>query len=257
MNEVLLGLEGIICMMDNILAYERNQEEHNGRLMAVLEYLKLERVTWNKDKCHFSVDRVTFLGHVIDQAGVHPDPKKVEAIQLMGSPKSPSDVRRFLGMVTQLGQFTSSLAKTSNPLHDLLSKRNAWCWEESQETAFQSLKQLLISRLTLSFYSPDRETLVSADASSYGLSSVILQKQPDNMWKPVAYASRALTLAEQKYAQIEKEALAVMWSCERFNDYLLGTTFHIHIDHKPLVPLLSTKNLDELPTHIYNDLECI
>ena len=166
MNEVLLGLEGVICMMDDILVYGCNQEEHNSRLMAVLECLKLARVTLNKDKCRFSVDRVTFLGHVIDLAGVHPDPKKVEAIQLMGNPKSLSDVRRFLSMVTQLGKFTPSLAETSKPLHDLLSKRNAWCWEESQETTFQSVKQLLISSPTLSIYSSDRETLVSADASS-------------------------------------------------------------------------------------------
>ena len=92
--------------------------------MAVLERLKQAIVTLNKDKCCFSVDRVTFLGHVVDHAGVHPDPKKVEAIQLMGSPKS-SDVRRFLGMVTQLGKFTPSLAETSKPLRDLLSKKNA------------------------------------------------------------------------------------------------------------------------------------
>ena len=250
MHEVLLGLEGVICMMDDILVYGCDQEEHNSRLMAVLERLKQAGVTLNKDKCSFSVDRVTFLGHVIDKAGVHPDPKKVEAIQLMTSPRSPSDVRRFLGMVTQLGKFTHNLAETSKPLRDLLGKKNAWCWDEPQETAFQAVKRLLISTPALSFYSPERNTIVSADASSYGLGSVLLQKQPDNVWKPIAYASRALTSAEQKYAQIEKEALAVTWSCERFNDYLLGTTFHIHTDHKPLVPLLSTKNLDELPIRI-------
>ena len=84
----------------------------------------------NKDKCSFSVDRVTFLGHVIDSAGVHPDPKKVEAIQLMTSSRSLSDVRRFLGMVTKLGKFTHNWAETSKPLRDLLSKKNAWCWDE-------------------------------------------------------------------------------------------------------------------------------
>ena len=168
----------------------------------------------------------------------------------MKSPRSLSDVRRFLGMVTQLGKFTHNLAETSKPLWDLLSKKNAWCWDEPQETAFQAVKQLLISTPALSFYCPDRDTIVSADALLYGLGSVLLQKQPDNIWKPVAYASCALTLAEQKYVQIEKEVLAITWSCERFNDYLLGTTFHIHTDHKSLVPLLSTKNLDELAIHI-------
>ena len=182
MQEVLLGLDGVICMMDDILVYGREQEEHDSRLMAVLKRLKQEGITLNKDKCSFSADRVTFLGHIIDQVGVHPDPKKVEAIQLMASPKSISDVRRFLGMTTQLGKFTPSLAEISKPLRDLLSKKNAWCWDEPQESAFQAIKQLLLSSPALSFYSPDRETVVSADASSYGIGSVLLQKQPDNVW---------------------------------------------------------------------------
>lgn len=96
MHEILLGLEGIICMMDDILVYGCDQVEHNNRLMAVLEHLKQASVTLNKDKCSFAVDRVTFLGHVIDHAGVHPNSKKVEAIQLLTSPKCISDVRRFL-----------------------------------------------------------------------------------------------------------------------------------------------------------------
>ena len=87
---------------------------------------------------------------------------------------------------------------------------------------------------------------VSADASSYGLGAVLTQKQPSGEWRPVSYISQALTATEQWYAQIEKEALAVTWACERFQDYLVGLQFHIETDHKPLVPLLTSKNLDEL-----------
>ena len=89
-------------MMNDILVYGCDQEEHNSRLMAVLERLKQAGVTLNKDKCSFLIDRVTFLAHVIDKGGVHPDPRKVEAIQFMTSSRSPSDVRRFLGMVIVL-----------------------------------------------------------------------------------------------------------------------------------------------------------
>ena len=151
MNKVLWGLKGVIRMMDDILVYGHDQEEHNSRLMAVLECLKQARVTLDKNKCHFLVDTVTFLGHVIDHAGVHPDLKKAEPIQLTESPKSSSDVRRFLDMVTQLGKFTPSLAENSKPLHDFLSKKHTWCLDEPQKTAFQSVKQLLISSPTLSF----------------------------------------------------------------------------------------------------------
>ena len=76
-----------------------------------------------------------------------------------------------------------------------------------------------------------------------------MQKQQEEL-KPIAYVSRSLTPTEQRYAQIEKEALAFTWACERFSDYLLGLTFRIQTDHKPLVPLFSSKNLDELPIRV-------
>ena len=79
----------------------------------------------------------------------------------------------------------------------------------------------------------------------------MVQKHLEGTWKPLAFISRALSSTEEKYAQIEKEALATMWACERLADYLIGKTFHIETDrHKPLVPLLGTKNLDEMPPRI-------
>lgn len=99
-------------------------------------------------------------------------------------------------------------------------------------------------------YDPNADTLVSADSSSYGMGAVLLQCRNETDWMPVAYASRALSDTEQRYAQIEKEALATTWACERFAEFLIGKAFHIETDHKPLVPLLGSKSLDELPPRI-------
>ena len=101
-------------------------------------------------------------------------------------------------------------------------------------------------------FNPERETIVSADAPAYGLGAVLLQRQPSSELRPVAYISRSMSATEQRYAQIEKEALALTWACEWFSDYmyLIGISFHIQTDHKPLVPLLSTKLLDELPIRV-------
>ena len=84
----------------------------------------------------------------------------------------------------------------------------------------------------------------------YGLGAVLTQKQPDGIWRSIAYCSRSMSAIEQRYAQIKKEALASTWACNRFSDYLLGKQFHIETDHKPLVSLLGSKNLDELPIRI-------
>ena len=102
----------------------------------------------------------------------------------------------------------------------------------------------------LALYHPDREIIVAADASSYGLGGVLLQKQPDEEWKPVLLVSRTLSATEQRYAQVEKEALGITWTCERFKHFLLGRKFHVHTDHKPLISLLSHKQLDELTVWI-------
>ena len=134
------------------LIYGRNQEEHDCRLTAVLQRLQQENVTLNKDKCKFSVNCVRFLGHIIDSSGICPDPQKVEAIQMMPTPKSPLEVCRFLGIANQLGKFLPSLAEMSKSLWDLFSKKTR-SWGESQAKAFQAVKKALSSSPILVFTS--------------------------------------------------------------------------------------------------------
>ena len=250
MSKILDGLPGVLCMIDDILVHGRTQQEHDKRLITVLDRLRTANVTLNKAKCEFSKSSIKFLGQVIDQSGIQPDPDKVTAIQTMTAPTNITELRRFLGMTNQLSKFTPHLSDTIKPLRDLLSTKNSWVWGPPHQEAFQTIKQQLSSAPVLAFYHPGRPTVVSADSSSYGLGAVLTQQQHDGTWRPVAYCSRSLSTAEQRYAQIEKEALASTWACDRFNDYLLGKQFHIETDHKPLVTLLGSKNIDELPIRL-------
>ena len=102
---------------------------------------------------------------------------------------------------------------------------------------------------TLGLHDLNAEIKISADASSYGIGAVWMQKL-NGGWKPIAYASRSLTETEQRYFQIEKEALATTWTCEKIANYILGTKAVIESDHKPLVPLFSNKHLHGLPARI-------
>ena len=134
-------------------------------------------------------------------------------------------------MVNHVGKFALHIADTTKRLRDLLKKETDWIWKEPQEKAFQTVKKQLSSTPVLAQCSPDKPTKVSVDESSYGLGGVLLQKE-ENDWKPVFYASRSLTPTEQRYAQVEKEALAVTWNCEKFRDYLLGlSNFTVETDH--------------------------
>ena len=112
-------------------------------------------------------------------------------------------------MINQQSKFSPSLAENTKPLQDLLSKKNHWSWTSVHQETFDCLKESLSTDVTLGLYDPNRETVASADASSYGLGAVLQQKQLDGTMKPIAYASRSMTNTERRYAQIEKEALVL------------------------------------------------
>ena len=186
---------------------------------------------------------------IVDQNGVKADPDKTQALEGMKTPTNVSELRQFLGMANQSGKFSPNLAQLTQPLRELLAKKNTWVWNTPQESALKAIKQELTAPTTLALYDPAADTKISADASAYGLGAVILQKQANN-WKPIAYASRSLSETERRYAQIEKEALAIAWACDKFAMYLLGKRFQVETDHKPLVPLLKEKHLDTLPPRV-------
>ena len=243
MSQILSGLDGVVCQMDDVLVYGRDRAEHDARVTAVLERIKSAGATLNPDKCEFGKTCLKFLGHMIDQSGIQADPDKTAAIVQMSPPTTVSELRRFMGMVNQLGKFTPRLAELTQPLRELLSKSNTWVWGPAQKRAFLEVKEEISKPTTLALYDPEAPAKISADASSYGLGAVLLQ-EIDSQWKPIAYASRSMTDTERRYAQIEKEALASTWACEKFASYVLGKTFAIETDHKPLVPLLGAKHLD-------------
>ena len=187
MSTIQSGLPGVVCQTDDILVHGRSEEEHDQHLKPVMERLEKAGITLNLEKCQFSPKRVKFLGQVINQSGVRPDPDKVSAVAKMKPPTNTTELRRFLGMTNQLSKFAPQLAEKTKPLRDLLSKRNEWRWGDQQEQAFIDTKTALSSTPVLVLYDPSRPTIVNADAFSYGLGAVLIQQQPSGEQRPVAY----------------------------------------------------------------------
>ena len=140
MKRILEGLQGVVCQMDDILVFGSTPQEHNSRLLAVLQRLQSANVTLNRTKCEFNQKSVKFLGHLVDSQGIRADPEKIVAVSNMKPLTSVTELRRFLGMANQLGKFSPRLAQISQPLRELLSPSHAWVWGPTQEDSFTAIK---------------------------------------------------------------------------------------------------------------------
>ena len=235
--ELVNDMEGLVVIADDVVIFGRDQEEHDRRLDLFLERCRATGVRLNREKLEMSLDAITFMGHRITKEGTMVDPEKVKAIRDMAVPVNIHSLRQFLGMVNYVGKFIPNLSKILKPLHNLTKKDITWTWSESQQSAFESVKDMITNSPTLAYYNPQKELILENDACDYGLGSVLLQEG-----KPVAFASRSLSETEQRYAPIEKEMLAVVYGLEKFHHYTYGRKVDVITDHLPLVSI-STKPL--------------
>ncbi|XP_028416269.1 uncharacterized protein K02A2.6-like [Dendronephthya gigantea] len=243
-NRLYEDLEGVETDIDDILVWGRTIEEHDQRLQAALDRTKSIGMTLNPDKCTFRVTEVTYFGHKLTAEGIRPDQTKIEAIINMPAPQDKAGVQRLLGMVNYLAKFIPEMSEITAPLRELLKINVPWHWTTKHATAFQKIKEILSTDRVLRYYDVTKPVVLQTDASKKGLGAVLLQ---DGF--PVAYASRTMTTTQERYAQIEKELLAVVFACERFHQYIYGKTVEVHSDHKPLESILK-KPLGAAPARL-------
>ena len=179
METTLAGQEGVLCHMDDVLIFGQTQHEHDARLHAALQKIQAAGTTLNLEKCEFYRDCLTFVGHVIDEQGVSPDPHKTSAIVAMERPQTPTD---FLGMVNQLGKFTPNIAEMSQPLCELLSSKKSWVWGPPQESAIEKIKKELTQPTVLALYNPDGNLKISTDVGWERCSSSSTQPHSGGQW---------------------------------------------------------------------------
>ena len=173
MENILQGIPKVVVYLDDILVARDSKEEHLSLLGEVLDHLERAGLRARKDKCQFMVPEVSYLGHRIDENGLHPLEDKVKAILEAPSPRNVRELKSYLGLLSYYGKFLPDLSSVLAPLYQLLRKHQGWRWSSAERDAFQASKDLLSSSSLLVHFDPQVPLTLACDASAYGVGAVL------------------------------------------------------------------------------------
>ena len=261
-----MNLKEALVFIDDLIVFAPTLEEHEQRLMKVLQRLKEFGLKLSVEKCVFFQTSVHYLGHVVSSDGVETDPDKIATLTTWPVPQNLKELRSFLGFSGYYRRFVQGYSSIARPLNELTSgyppsqKRSknvgksqqylnpkepfAARWTPACQQAFEELIQKLTTAPVLAFADPRKPYILHTDACSTGLGAVLYQEH-DGRNRVVAYASRGLSRSESRYSAHKLEFLALKWAVtEKFNDYLYGSNFTVVTDSNPLTYLLTSAKLD-------------
>lgn len=235
-----LNYEKCLVYLDDLCVFGRNLEQHNKNLLDVFGRLRKNNLKLNPSKCKFLRKEILYLGHVVSENGIQPDPDKTKVLKNYPKPKNADEVKRFVAFANYYRRFIKNFSAISYPLNLLCRKNVPFLWSHECDNAFETLKSSLGKPPVLQYpdFSDKNEFLLQTDASGTAIGSVLCNSDG----RPVAYASRTLNKAERNYPTIEKELLAIVWSVKYFRPYLYGRKFKIQTDHRPLIYLFNMRD---------------
>jgi len=229
-------LDGVINYIDDFVIHAPTRAEHDRRLKAFLDRCQTVGLRLTPGKACIAMDSVVFLGHRIAKAGISIVQDRIEAIMKFTPPADVSALRGFLGMLNYLARFIPDLSSRSAPLRHLTRKGVPFNWDANHQKIFNDLKKSLSTAPVLAHF----DSTKPVDASSYGLGAVLMQEG-----RPCGYASSALSETQKRYAQIERELLAIVFGLEHFKYFITGLKINVETDHRPLLGLFK-KDISDL-----------
>ena len=244
-NDILYPILGsqVFCYLDDIIVVSKNIEDHFIQLQQVLHRLGEANIKLKLEKCKFFASEVNFLGYKISEKGLKMDPRRVEVIKQMPSPKCKKELQALLGCVNYYRLFIREFADIAEPLYELLRKNKRYEWGPRQEEAVKKLKKALGETPILKFPDFKRPFILHTDASLTGIGACLLQKH-NGVLHPISFFSKCLSETQRNYSVTKREFLALVWGLEQNRHLILGYPVHIYTDHFPLTGILEKQTKD-------------
>lgn len=232
MNYVLRNYNNRICIvyMDDILIFSSSIEEHTKNIRTIFSVLRRANLKIQVDKCNFMKKETDYLGYVLTENGVQPNPDKIQKILNLTLPTRQDQIRQFLGISGYYRRFIKGYAKIAQPMTKFLKKdAKVNVLDNEYIKSFNCLKEHLSTQPILKYPNFDKEFTINTDASNYAIGAVLLQDG-----QPVSYISRTLNKHEMNYSTTEKEFLAVCWAVKYLRPYIYGRQFKLQTDHQAI-----------------------
>lgn len=258
MENILADLNLKVCcvFIDDVIIFGKTFEEHLHNIQLVFNKIKEATLKIAPSKCQFFKRKVKFIGHIVSERGIEIDTEKTDKVVNWPKPRTPEDVRRFLGFVGYYRRFIENFSRICRPLTDLMPsplkkkikgknrQTREWHWGAEQDKAFETLKTHLVSAPILGYADSTLPYELHTDASGDSLGAALYQEQNGSK-RVISYASRGLSKAEKNYPPHKREFLALKWAiCDKFKDYLYGQQFTVLTDNNPVTYVLTTAKLD-------------
>jgi len=237
MQKIMTGLPGVLIYLDDILIHGVTKEDHDSRLKAVEKRLHDYNIKLNNKKCIYNKTEINFLGHTLTGKGIQPNKELIQNLIDAPYPTDKNSLQSFIGSVQYYSKFIKNLASKMSPLTNLLKNNTPWKFTLKEQTAVDTLKNILTSNLVIKPFSLQKQSQLTCDASPTGIGGVLEQDG-----YPVIFISRKLTKPELNFSQTEREALSIVWCVKRLSKFLLGNKFKIITDHKALKFIFDLKH---------------
>jgi len=248
MNRIFFPLIGkcMFVYLDDIVIFSSSKEQHLQDLKEVFKIIREHGLKINLEKCHFFMEEVEILGHLLIIEGIKPTTAKVEAIKRWKQPTNLTELRSFLGTVSYYRKFIANFSKIAKGLYKLMRKDTVFEWNDECQEGFDRLKQAIIDYPVLKFPDFSKPFIIRTYASYEGFGGVLLQKH-ENKEFPVHFVSRTLRKEEKNYPITKLEGAAAYFSVMKFKSYIAGNVFEtvLYTDHKPLVGMFKNKEPTE------------
>jgi hypothetical protein len=231
----------LFVYVDDVIIFSNTAREHVNHIQLALKRLKEHGLYIKPKKCKFAAQEIAYLGHIINQTGIHTDPMKIEAVAAYPRPRTTTEVHAFLGLASYYRRFIKGYSNIAAPIYELLKKETKFEWTKERQETFNELKTRLTQAPILRRPDWNLEFILQTDASAIGLGAVLAQKKDGHEYV-ISYASRGTRGAEQNYESCKLECLAVVWAVDKFHYYLAGKHFTIQTDHSALAWLFHTLN---------------